>query len=54
MCKNLQEAIEVIDYFEKKGEITKEYASFLRNNETLLNSIIRKRKRGEYESRGLL
>uniref|UniRef100_A0A7J3M0Y0 DUF2095 domain-containing protein n=1 Tax=Archaeoglobus fulgidus TaxID=2234 RepID=A0A7J3M0Y0_ARCFL len=54
VCKNLKEAIEVIDYFEKRGEITKEYASFLRGNEALLKSLIGKRKRGEYESRGLL
>jgi hypothetical protein len=54
VCKSLEEAMEVIEYFEKKGEITREFASFLRNNPSLLNSLIRKRRRGEYESRGLL
>lgn len=54
VCRSIEEAVEVIDYFERKGEISKEFASFLRSNVALLNSMIRKRKRGEYESRGLL
>ncbi|MEM0350254.1 MAG: DUF2095 family protein [Archaeoglobaceae archaeon] len=54
ICKNVEEAVEIIDYFERKGEISKEFASFLKNNTSLLKSLIRKRKRGEYESRGLL
>ncbi|MDW7989425.1 MAG: DUF2095 family protein [Archaeoglobaceae archaeon] len=54
VCKTLEEAVEIINFFEKRGEISREYASFLRNNVSLLNSLIGKRKRGEYESRGLL
>ncbi|MEM4523979.1 MAG: DUF2095 family protein [Archaeoglobaceae archaeon] len=54
ICKNVEEAVEIINYFERKGEISKEFASFLKNNTSLLKSLIRKRKRGEYESRGLL
>ncbi len=54
VCQSIEEAIEIINYFERIGELTKEYASFLKSNPALLNSMIRKRKRGEYESRGLL
>ena len=54
VCQSIEEAIEIIDYFERIGELSKEYASFLKSNPALLNSIIRRRKRGEYESRGLL
>jgi len=54
VCKSLDEAIEVITYFERIGELSEEYAHFLKNNYALLRSLINKRKRGEYESRGLL
>ncbi|MDK2794909.1 MAG: hypothetical protein PWQ22_1196 [Archaeoglobaceae archaeon] len=54
VCKTIEEAIEVISFFEKTGEISKEYASFLKNNPAMLKSMINKRKRGEYEVRGLL
>ncbi|NHW24062.1 MAG: DUF2095 domain-containing protein [Archaeoglobales archaeon] len=54
VCQSIEEAIEIIDYFERIGELSKEYASFLKSNPALLNSMIRKRRRGEYESRGLL
>ncbi|MCS7143813.1 MAG: DUF2095 family protein [Archaeoglobaceae archaeon] len=54
VCNSLEEAIEIINYFERIGELSREYASFLKNNPTLLQSMIKKRKRGEYESRGLL
>lgn len=54
VCKCVEEAIEIINYFERIGELSKEYASFLKNNRALLQSMINKRKRGEYESRGLL
>ncbi len=53
VCKTIEEAIEVIDYFEKRGEISKEYANFLKSNPALLNSIIGTRERGEYARRGL-
>lgn len=54
VCGSLEEAIEIINYFERIGELSKEYASFLKDNPILLQSMIKKRKRGEYESRGLL
>lgn len=54
VCKTIEEAIEVLSFFEKTGEISKEYALFLKNNHALLISMIGKRKRGEYEKRGLL
>lgn len=54
ICKTIEEAIEILNYFERIGELSKEYASFLKNNPKLLQSMINKRKRGEYESRGLL
>ncbi len=52
-CTNLNEAIEIIEYFEKRKEITKEYANFLKSNKTLLKSIIGSRKPGKYEKEGL-
>ncbi len=54
ICKNEEEALEVIDYFEKKGEITPEYASFLRANIKQLRSLFGTRKRGDYVRRGLV
>ncbi|MCX8172518.1 MAG: DUF2095 family protein [Archaeoglobaceae archaeon] len=54
ICKTVEEAIEIICYFEKIGELSREDAAFLKNNHTLLRSMINKRRRGEYESRGLL
>ncbi len=54
VCRTVEEAMEVISFFERIGEIKKEFASFLRINPALLKSMINKRKRGEYEMRGLL
>ncbi|RLI89340.1 MAG: DUF2095 domain-containing protein [Archaeoglobales archaeon] len=53
VCKNEKEALEIIDYFERIGEITPQYASFLRSNVNRLG-IIGTRKRGDYERRGLV
>jgi len=52
-CRSIEEAYEIIDYFERRGEITKEYAEFLKSNKTLLSSIIGSRSAGEYEKEGL-
>lgn len=52
-CRNIEEAYEIIDYFEKRGEITREYAEFLKSNKTLLSSIIGSRDAGKYEKEGL-
>ena len=54
VCQSEEEAIEIIDYFERKGEITPEYASFLRTNVKQLSSLFGTRKRGDYERRGLI
>ncbi|WP_202318744.1 DUF2095 family protein [Archaeoglobus neptunius] len=53
VCKTVDEAVEVIDFFERKGEISREYANFLRSNPSLLKSLIGTRERGEYTRRGL-
>jgi len=53
VCRNEKEALEIIDYFERIGEITPQYASFLRSNVNRLG-IIGTRKRGDYERRGLV
>jgi len=52
-CESEEEAIEIIEYFEKKGEITREFAAFLKSNRALLKSLIGTRKPGEYERWGL-
>ncbi len=53
VCRTIEEAIEIIDYFEKRGEISREYASFLKSSPSILKSIIGTRERGEYARRGL-
>jgi hypothetical protein len=53
-CRNKSEALEIIDYFEKTGEITHEFASFLRANLGALSSLFGTRERGDYERRGLI
>ena len=53
-CRNEEEALEIIEFFERKGEITKEYASFLKRNIKQLSYLFGTRKRGDYESRGLI
>ncbi len=54
VCENEEQALEVIEFFERRGEITKEYASFLRNNIKLFSHLFGTRKRGDYARRGLL
>ena len=54
ICRNEEEALEVIDFFERKGEITKEYANFLRKNIKQLSYLFGTRKRGDYARRGLI
>jgi len=53
-CRNEEEALEIIEFFERKGEITKEYASFLKRNIKQLSYLFGTRKRGDYERRGLI
>jgi hypothetical protein len=53
VCKTIEEALEVIEFFERKGEISVEYANFLKSNSSLLKSLIGTRERGEYTRRGL-
>jgi len=54
ICQNEEEAIEIIEFFERKGEITKEYANFLKNNIKLFSYLFGMRRRGDYARRGLL
>lgn len=51
-CENEEQAREIIDYFERRGEITPEYASWLRENVRKLG-ILGTRKKGEYERDGM-
>ena len=53
ICQNEKEALEVIDFFERIGEITKEYANFLRKNIKLFSYLFGTRKRGDYAKYGL-
>ena len=53
ICQNEKEALEVIDFFERIGEITKEYANFLRKNIKLFSYLFSTRKRGDYAKYGL-
>ncbi len=53
VCRTEEEATEVINYFERIGEITPEYASFLRLNVKKLG-IMGTRERGEYERSGII
>ncbi len=54
ICRNEEEALEIISYFERRGEITREYANFLKSNIKLLSYLFGTRKRGDYERRGLI
>ncbi len=54
ICQNEEEAIEVIEFFERRGEITPEYASFLKKNIKQLSFLFGTRKRGDYTRRGLI
>lgn len=50
-CQSDEEALEIIDYFEKRGEISKEEAEYLRKN--LPRYLFGTRRRGDYARRGL-
>jgi len=52
-CENEEQALEVVEFFEKRGEITREFASFLKKNIQQYSSLFGTRKAGEYERRGL-
>ncbi len=52
ICQSDEEALEIIEYFERKGEISKEEAKYLRSN--LPRFLFGKRKRGDYARRGLI
>ncbi len=54
ICENEEQALEIVDFFERTGEITKEYASFLRRNIKQFSYLFGTRKRGDYTRRGLL
>ena len=52
ICQNEKEALEIINYFERKGELSKEEAEYLRKN--LPKHLFGKRKRGDFARRGLV
>ncbi|WP_236609702.1 DUF2095 family protein [Archaeoglobus sulfaticallidus] len=52
-CENDEEAMEIIDFFLKIGEIKEEDAEELKNNIKELRDLFGTRKRGDYERRGL-
>ncbi|HDN73852.1 DUF2095 domain-containing protein [Archaeoglobales archaeon] len=54
VCENEEQALEIIEYFERIGEITHDEATLLKNKVELLKGIIGTRKRGDYARRGLL
>jgi len=53
-CENEEQALEIVEFFERRGEITKEFASFLKKNIQQYSSLFGTRKAGEYERRGLV
>jgi len=54
ICENEKQAVEIIDYFQERGEITPEYAFFLKSNIDKLKFLFKTRKRGDYTRRGLI
>ena len=54
ICEDEKEALEIIEYFERREEITPEYASFLKANIDKLKFLFKTRKRGDYTRRGLV
>ncbi len=53
-CGDEKEALELIDFFERSGEIDCKYAEILRSNLDQLEEIFNSRKPGEYAGKGLL
>lgn len=51
-CQNEGEALEIIEFFEKKGELSKYEADRLRRN--LPKHLFGKRERGDFERRGMI
>jgi len=54
ICKDENEALELIDYFERKGELSKEEAEYLRKNISKFKYLFGKRQRGDFARRGLI
>jgi hypothetical protein len=52
-CRDEKEAIEIIEYFERRREISTEMANHLKNNIHKFREIFGTRKPGEYEKRGI-
>lgn len=52
VCRDEGEALEIIEYFERRGEISREQAESLRKN--LPRHLFGRRKRGDFERRGLV
>ena len=54
ICENEEQALEIVEFFERTGEISKEFASFLKRNIRQFSYLFGTRKRGDYAKRGLL
>ncbi len=53
-CRDENEALELIEFFERSGEIDCKYAELLRSNLNQLAEIFNSRKPGEYAGKGLM
>jgi hypothetical protein len=53
-CKSDEDALELIDFFEKNGEISVEMANYLRKNLSKYRGLFGTRTQGEYERRGII
>lgn len=54
VCKDEKEALEVIEFFERRGEISEEFARYLKENLEEFKYLLGTRKRGDYARRGLI
>jgi|Deesub1362A_J573_1020465.scaffolds.fasta_scaffold15437_2 hypothetical protein len=52
-CRDEKEALEIVDFFEREGDITEEMANYLRANISKYRELFGTRKAGDYERRGL-
>jgi len=53
-CKSDGDALELIDFFEKNGDISVEMANYLRKNISKYRELFGTRTEGEYERRGII
>jgi hypothetical protein len=53
-CSGVEEALELIEFFYRHGEISKSFAESLKKNMDALSRLFNTRKPGEYTKRGIL